>query len=224
MRIYKCSTFQPTFDFEKFFITKGCSIIAGIDEAGRGALSGPLYVGLVVYKDEFIFDPSEQILDLIDDSKRLSPNKRNELLGLVEKYSQFALTEIISHRIIDKENVNRATEYALLKLLKRIPVKPDLILMDGNFNFDVGIPVVPLRKGDSVSISIASASIIAKVKRDRLVEKFELLYPGYGLDRNKGYGTLEHRRAIMKLGPSPIHRKTYKPLSDMLNQSLYEDQ
>ena len=219
MQIYKRSTFRPTFDVEKFCISKGYSTIAGIDEAGRGALSGPLYVGLVVYKDVFIFDPAAQIMDTIDDSKRLSPQKRGELLGYVEKYSEFALTEIVSHRIIDKQNVNRATEYAIMKLLNRINVRPDVILLDGNFNFNLGIPVVPLIKGDTVSISIASASIVAKVKRDKIIEKFDLFYPGYGFDRNKGYGTLEHRRAIERLGPSPIHRKTYKPVSDMLNQS-----
>jgi ribonuclease HII len=139
---------------------------------------------------------------------------------LINEYSDFSAHTLISHRIIDRINVNNATEYAIKKLIKKIPIKPDIILLDGNFRFNLGIPVISIIKGDSLSISIASASILAKVKRDIMIEKYDLIYPGYSFKKNKGYGTSEHINAIKNTGISPIHRKTYEPVASMIDDSL----
>lgn len=205
-----------SFEIEKKLLTQGYKIIAGIDEAGRGALAGPLSVGLVIYDKSFIQNPTKEILLYIRDSKELSPKKRNEVLKLVSRQSVCAYTAIVPHHIIDKLNINRATEYAVKLLLKKATPAPEIIIMDGNFNFDVGIPFIPVIKGDSKSITIASASIAAKVKRDGLMDKYELIYPGYSFINNKGYGTGVHLKAISNLGPCQIHRKTYEPVKSMV--------
>jgi ribonuclease HII len=207
-----------SFEIEKKLLADGYNIIAGIDEAGRGALAGPLSVGLVIFNKSFIQNPTEEILLRIRDSKELSPQKRNKALKLIERESVCVKTAIISHQIIDKLNVNRATEYAVKLLLKKASPSPDIIIMDGNFKFNVGIPFIPIIKGDSKSISIASGSIAAKVKRDSIMDKYELIYPGYSFIKNKGYGTNAHRKAISELGPCLIHRRTYEPVKSMVKE------
>jgi ribonuclease HII len=207
-----------SFEIEKKLLTEGYKIIAGIDEAGRGALAGPLSVGLVIFNKSFIQNPTEEILLCIRDSKELSPQKRNKALKLIERESVCVKTAIISHQIIDRLNVNRATEYAVKLLLKKATPSPDIIIMDGNFKFNVGIPFIPIIKGDSKSISIASGSIAAKVKRDGIMDKYELIYPGYSFIKNKGYGTSAHREAISELGPCLIHRRTYEPVKSMVKE------
>jgi ribonuclease HII len=207
-----------SFEIEKKLLTEGYKIIAGIDEAGRGALAGPLSVGLVIFNKSFIQNPTEEILLCIRDSKELSPQKRNKALKLIERESVCVKNAIISHQIIDKININRATEYAVKLLLKKATPTPDIIIMDGNFKFNVGIPFIPIIKGDSKSISIASGSIAAKVKRDSIMDKYELIYPGYSFIKNKGYGTSAHREAISELGPCFIHRRTYEPVKSMVKE------
>lgn len=209
-----------SFEIEKKLLAEGYKIIAGIDEAGRGALAGPLAVGLVIYDKSFIQNPTEEILLRIRDSKELSPQKRNKALKLIVKESIYVKTALIPYQIIDRLNINRATEYAVKLLLEKASPRPDVIIMDGNFKFNVGIPFIPIIKGDSKSISIASGSIAAKVKRDSIMDKYELIYPGYSFIKNKGYGTSAHREAITKLGPCQIHRKTYEPVKSMVK---YED-
>ena len=207
-----------SFDIEMGLLDKGFSIIAGVDEAGRGSLAGPLSLGLVVYSVALIRNPPDEIISSIRDSKKLSPKKRTDALFLVEKNAVMHSFELVSHRIVDSLNVNGATEYALKKLLENISPLPDIILMDGNFSFDPGIPVLSVVKGDSKSFSIASASIVAKVNRDRIMKEYDSLYSGYSFGRNMGYGTLEHRKAIIRLGPSEIHRRTYEPVRGMLGR------
>ncbi|MDY6933110.1 MAG: ribonuclease HII [Spirochaetota bacterium] len=206
---------NPSFNIERALLDKGYKTIAGIDEAGRGALAGPLVVGLVIYRDSFIMNPDTQIINRVNDSKRLTPCERNRVLSIIEEYSEFACVEIVSHQIIDNININRATEYGIQRLLHSMPYPPDIILLDGNFSFDLKIPVIAIIKGDTKSISIASASVVAKVRRDNLMVEFDPIYPGYGFKKNKGYGTKEHRRAIQSIGPSPIHRRSYKPVSEI---------
>jgi ribonuclease HII len=206
---------EISFEIEKKLLTDGYKIIAGIDEAGRGALAGPLAVGLVIFDESFIWNPTRDILSHVRDSKELSPQKRNKALKLIEKESVCFSAVLIPHYVIDRSNINRATEYAVMLLLQKSSPRPDIIIMDGNFKFNLGIPFLPVIKGDSKSISIASGSIAAKVKRDGIMEKYELIYPGYSFKKNKGYGTVEHREAIARLGPCPIHRKTYEPVKSM---------
>lgn len=215
-----------SFELENIFLEEGCKIIAGVDEAGRGALAGHLSVSLVIFQDTFIKNPHYDILEKVRDSKKLSPGKRTDALNFIKKHSLYTVNTLVSHRLVDRLNINRATEYAIGKLLKKIPLRPDVIMMDGNFSFDIGIPMRSIVKGDSLSFSIASASIAAKVTRDRIIEKFDLIYPGYSFKNNKGYGTAEHIKAIIKNGPSPIHRKSYEPVRSMLDDSarLFNDQ
>jgi len=205
----------PTFDLERAHAERGCALIAGVDEAGRGALAGPLAVGLVVYPTHLFSEPPDGRLSGVRDSKQLTPRQREKAETAVRAAAQVALTAFVSHRIIDKINVNRATEAGLRKLLRMLPRTPDIILMDGTFSFDVGVPIVPIVGGDSRSMSIASASILAKVARDALLRGLDARYPGYGFHENKGYGTRAHRTAIEMIGPSPVHRLTYDPVRSL---------
>lgn len=164
-------------------------------------------------------------LSLINDSKKLTHKKRCSALEVIEKFADNVYCAMVSHRIVDRLNVNGATFYALSALVEKMPVKPDIIIMDGNFKFNLRIPLLSIIKGDSKSISIASASIAAKVKRDAILNKFDLLYPGYGLSRNKGYGTLEHRNSIIASGPSHIHRRSFEPVKSMsMKSGLFDNE
>lgn len=207
-------SFIPTFSLERDLIEEGFSLIAGVDEAGRGSLAGPLSVGLVMYDASFILTNIRGIPG-INDSKKLTPCRRTAALDVIRRHSLTATSIMVNHRVIDRLNVNGATEYAILNLLKFLPVKPDILLLDGNFSFNLGIPVRSILKGDERSTSIASASIAAKVRRDAVLDTFDSLYPGYNFKRNKGYGTREHIRAIAAAGCSPIHRRSYEPVKSM---------
>jgi ribonuclease HII len=211
-------SFAPDFSMELEMLEKGHLIIAGIDEAGRGALAGPLSVGCTVYAADFIRNPDGAIFSTVNDSKLLTPSRRNLALQYIRRHSLFWKAQMVSHSTVDRLNINGATEYAIKKLLADMPHKPDIILLDGNFSFDLGIPSISVKKGDRRSLSIASASIAAKVTRDGIMERFAEIYPGYDFDASKGYGTLRHREALEKSGGCPIHRRSYEPLKSLLSQ------
>jgi len=206
-----------SFEIEKRLLTQGYNFIAGIDEAGRGALAGPLVVGLVIFSRSYIYNPSQHLTDNVRDSKKLSPPKRTEALQIIEKAAIYSDIAVISHDTVDKLNVNAATEHAILLLLKKADPVPDIIIMDGNFKFKFGIPYHSIIKGDEKSFTIASGSIAAKVNRDKLMKQYDKKYPGYSFSKNMGYGTREHLEAISRKGPSEIHRKSYKPVSELYN-------
>ncbi len=215
----------PDFSIEKKLYSQGYRIIAGIDEAGRGALAGPLSVGMVIYSLSIIEDTPESIINSIADSKKLTTKKREEALSVIKENSLSYSSEFVSHNIIDSINVNRATEAGIHKLLAKSEIKPDIIIMDGNFKFKFDIPFISVIKGDNKSISIASASIVAKVLRDDLMNKIDCRYPGYGFSGNKGYGTREHMAAIAGTGYSKVHRKSYEPVKSIIeNQRLHCDE
>lgn len=207
----------PSFNIEKILIKKGYKIIAGIDEAGRGSLAGPLAVGLVIYSMPFILKPAKDIENFVKDSKKLTGKKRTHALELIEKHSSISAITLVSHKLIDKINVNKATEFAINKLLNKIPVTPDLAIIDGNFSFKLEVPYISIPRGDSKSISIASASIIAKVKRDQILERLDPIYPEFDMKNNKGYGTKKHIDSIQKVGFSPIHRLSYEPVKSIIS-------
>ena len=190
-------------------------IIAGADEAGRGSLAGPLSVGLVIFDSSMFSSPVPEDLLSVQDSKKLSPARRSEALPLVERIARVALCEHVDADIVDRLNPNRATKYALDALLERSPVKPDLLLMDGTFKFDFSCSYRAVKKGDSLSMSIAAASIVAKVTRDCLMDSLDPLYPDYCFSVHKGYGTALHLEKIRAHGPSPIHRRSYEPVKSM---------
>jgi ribonuclease HII len=207
-----------SFEIEKMLLSGGYNIIAGVDEAGRGSLAGPLAVSLAIFSSKVIQSAPEALLSQVRDSKQLSPKKRKSALELIKRTAEYYSTSIIPNQIIDRLNINRATEYAVKELVEKAALRPDIIIMDGNFKFEVGVPLLSVIKGDSKSITIASGSIIAKVTRDGIMEKYDLQYPGYSLKKNKGYGTREHQAAILKHGPCEIHRTSYEPTKSYLNK------
>ena len=190
----------------------GYVCVAGIDEAGRGALAGPVVAACVVL-------PFERFPPGIDDSKQLRPEQRQALYGPIIAVARGVGIGIVDAETVDRLNVLRATHQAMRLALENLPcgLRPDLALIDG-------LPVIPfpltqwaLIKGDGRSASIAAASIIAKVTRDRLMTQYALEYPAYGFDSHKGYGSPLHLRALQEHGPCPLHRQTFRPLSLLIS-------
>lgn len=188
--------------FEKECIEEGTPIACGIDEAGRGPLAGPVVAAAC------ILDPDKPIYGL-DDSKKLSPKKRDQLYDeIIAKAKCFCVIRV-EPKEIDEVNILNATKNAMRACVKGLAIKPDVLLIDA-VNLDgTGIPVKPIIKGDAKSNSIAAASILAKVSRDRIMEEYDKEYPGYGFAQHKGYGTAAHYAAIHELGISPIHRMSF---------------
>ncbi len=215
----------PDFSIEKELYSQGYRFIAGIDEAGRGALAGPLSLGMVIYPLSLFNDIPGPVSRSIADSKKLTAKKREKAVSVIADYSLSHASAFVSHTAIDRTNINIATEKGILKLLAKSEIKPDVIIMDGNFKFKFDIPFISVIKGDNRSISIASASIIAKVSRDNLMDKLDCRYPGYGFCGNKGYGTREHMASLADKGFSTIHRKSYEPVKSIIEcrRSLFDE-
>ena len=178
------------------------SFICGIDEAGRGPLAGPVAAGAVIL-------PGDCDILYLNDSKQLTEKKREELYDVIMEKALAAATGFVSPRRIDEINIVQATCEAMRMAIDALKVKPDLLLNDAVTIPGVSIKQVPIIRGDAQSVSIAAASIIAKVERDRRMKEYDRLYPEYGFASNKGYGTRTHIEAIRKFGPSPIHRRSF---------------
>lgn len=176
--------------------------ICGIDEAGRGPLCGPVVAAAVILPDEY------NIL-YINDSKKLSETKREEVYKEIDKYAVAYGVGIVSPERIDEINILQATYEAMRTAIHKFSVTPDILLNDAVTIPMVDIKQVPIIKGDAKSQSIAAASIVAKVTRDHLMEEYDKLYPEYGFAKHKGYGTAAHIKAIKEYGPCPIHRRTF---------------
>ncbi len=203
----------PNFDIEQE-LARDNLIIAGIDEAGRGCLAGPLSVGMVIYDPMLFGQILPEGMCIINDSKKLTHEKRLYAYDIIKNCSRYHSCCFVSSKYIDKENINIATQYAIEQLLISSPLKPDILIIDGNYKFDLHLPYISIIKGDSKSLTIASASIVAKVKRDALMDEYENIYHGYGFNSNKGYGTKKHIMMIEK-SISPIHRKSYEPVKSL---------
>ncbi len=186
--------------FERAYIDY--QYICGIDEVGRGPLAGPVCAGAVIL-------PKDVDILYINDSKQLTAAKREELYDKITNKAISAKTAFISPEVIDKINILQATYEAMRTAVNNLSITPDILLNDAVTIPKVNIKQVPIIKGDAKSISIAAASIVAKVERDRLMEKYDELYPEYGFARNKGYGSKEHIEALKKYGPCPIHRRSF---------------
>lgn len=176
--------------------------VCGIDEAGRGPLCGPVVAAAVILPDEY------NIL-YINDSKKLSETKREEVYKEIDKYAVSYGVGIVSPERIDEVNILQATYEAMRTAIHKLSVTPDILLNDAVTIPMVDIKQVPIIKGDAKSQSIAAASIVAKVTRDHLMEEYDKLYPEYGFAKHKGYGTAAHIKAIKEYGPCPIHRRTF---------------
>ena len=188
--------------FENECIAEGMPIACGIDEAGRGPLAGPVVAAAC------ILDPEKPVYGL-DDSKKLSPKKRDQLYDeIVEKAKAFCIIRV-EPKEIDEINILEANKNAMRAAVKGLVVKPDVLLIDAVNLSGTGIPVKPIIKGDAKSNSRAAASILAKVARDRIMVEYDKEYPGYGFAQHKGYGTAAHYAAIHELGISPIHRLSF---------------
>ena len=201
-------SYKPLCDFENRAIRNGYNRIAGTDAAGRGALAGPVVAACIM------LDPSN-IPSGIDDSKKLSAAKREELYGKLEKSALSIGIGTIPPSVIDEVNIYGATKLAMKSALASMGIRPDFLLIDSVKLLDITISSLPIVKGDQKSVSIAAASIIAKVYRDRIMDGYSAEYPGYGFSSHKGYGTRMHRDALERYGPTPIHRMTFNPVKSM---------
>ena len=193
-RTYKLSEFERKYSDYEF--------ICGIDEVGRGPLAGPVVAGAVIL-------PKDCDILYINDSKKLSAKKREELYEVIMEKAVCAKTAVVSPKVIDEINILQATYEAMREAVNKLSVKPDILLNDAVTIPGIDVKQVPIIKGDAKSLSIASASILAKVTRDRLMVEYDSLYPEYGFAKHKGYGTKVHIEAIKEYGPCPIHRRTF---------------
>lgn len=187
---------------EQTHYDRGVTLICGVDEAGRGPLAGPVCAAAV------ILPPNIQIPGL-NDSKKLSDKKRRELYPVIKELAVAYGIAFADHSEIDEINILQATYLAMERAIAQLQVKPELALIDGNRAKDFGIPVETVVHGDSLSASIAAASVLAKVTRDDYMLEMAQRYPGYGFEIHKGYGTKAHYAALTQLGVSPIHRMTF---------------
>lgn len=181
---------------------QGYKLVCGVDEAGRGPLAGPVCAAAVIL-------PPDLEIPGLDDSKKLSDKRRRELFPIIQEQAVAYGIGFASHEEIDSINILQATFLAMERAIAQLSVKPEFALIDGNREKDFGLPVKTVVKGDSLSASIAAASVLAKVSRDVLMEQYAEEYPQYGFEIHKGYGTKAHYEALRQFGPSPIHRMSF---------------
>ena len=187
---------------EKIYANK-IEYICGIDEAGRGPLAGPVVVGAVIL-------PKDSFIEGINDSKKISEKKRDKIFDLITEEAIAYSVGIVSQNTIDEINILNATKLGVKIALEELKTKPDMIMIDALKGMDtLGIPYMSIIKGDAKCYSIAAASIIAKVTRDRLMRQWDEIYPVYGFSKHKGYGTKEHIEKIKEYGPCILHRKSF---------------
>jgi ribonuclease HII len=198
---------QPKDYFETIYYNRGFQRVAGIDEAGRGPLAGPVVAAAVIL-------PRQGINQELFDSKKLSPQKRDDLYGVILSEALGVGVGIVGQKTIDLLNILEATLEAMALAVKNLSLPPDFLLIDGLQGPRLPIPQKPIPKGDQLSNSISAASIIAKVTRDRMMEEYHQKYPLYNFARHKGYGTKEHLKAIQTYGICDLHRKTFRGVKE----------
>lgn len=190
--------------FEKQLLANGVTYIAGVDEVGRGPLAGPVVCAAVIMPIS-----ESEIIQGVDDSKKIAEKKREKLAELIKQKALAYCIFEVSEQEIDEINILEATKKGMCNALLGLNVKPDFVLTDGNMTLDIPFPQQSIVKGDALSYTIGCASIIAKVYRDNLMVEYAKTYPMYAFDKNKGYGTAVHINAIKEYGICPIHRKTF---------------
>jgi ribonuclease HII len=189
--------------FESIARGRGFLAPAGVDEAGRGPLAGPVVAAAVIFPPGY-HHPG------IRDSKKLSPGQRERIFPVIDREASACAVALATPEEIDRINILQASLLAMRRAVEALPSPPDFLYVDGNRRIPCGISQETLVGGDGRCISIAAASILAKVTRDRMMEEFDLVYPGYGFSVHKGYPTRDHMEAIRRLGPCPIHRRTFR--------------
>lgn len=198
---------EALYHYEFLAREKGCLLVAGVDEAGRGPLAGPVVVAAVIL-------PLGLFLPHLNDSKKLSPAVREELFSAIMESAVAVEIVSISEKIIDEKNIYQATKQGMYEAVSALRPQPQHVLLDA-VPLKLSMTSSPIVHGDAKSASIAVASIAAKVTRDRLMLKYDEEYPQYGFKRHKGYGTAEHLAALRKYGPCPIHRRSFEPVLSM---------
>ena len=189
---------------EREYAARGLRAVAGVDEVGRGPLAGPVVCAAVIM-------PLEEALRVpgVNDSKKLSPKKREQLAERIRAVARAYAVEEVSAAVIDEINILQATRLGMKRAVEKLSPPADMVLTDGNMTLDIALPQRSVVKGDALVYSIGAASILAKVYRDALMRDYAAQYPGYAFERNAGYGTAQHIRAILEVGICPIHRRTF---------------
>lgn len=201
-------------NFDNSFLSEKIKIIAGTDEVGRGPLAGPVVAASVIFSND-------RIIVGVNDSKKMTEIQREKLFPEIISSALCVGISVISHGKIDKINILQASLLGMKTAVNRLKIKPDLVLIDGNKTFSSNIKTIAVVKGDSRSFAIASASIVAKVVRDRIMKRLDKYFPQYLWAKNKGYPTKEHIDAVKLYGPSQLHRKSF--LRNILSDYYYEN-
>ena len=194
-------------EYEKKLWDAGYEFVAGVDEAGRGPLAGPVYAAAVIF-------PKGLVIDGVNDSKKLTEKKREQLYDVIKENAIAYSIVSVDEKEIDEINILNAAMKAFKMALDELSQKADFALLDGNIAPQMDIPYEAVVKGDAKVQAIAAASILAKVERDRYITEMDKIYPQYGFAKHKGYPTKDHKEAVAKYGPSPIHRLTFKGVSE----------
>lgn len=202
---------MPNFEIENSLL-KDYRWVAGIDEAGRGAWAGPVVSAVVILNPE-------KIDKRINDSKKIAPKEREKLFEWIKKNCLSYGIGIVDEKIIDQINILEATKYSIGLALKKIKIRPEYLLIDAMTIESIAIPQKSIIKGDSISYSIAAASILAKVTRDQIMKKYDKIYQEYNFASHKGYGTFAHKTALQDFGACPIHRFSYRPIKELKKKS-----
>ena len=200
----------PALDNEIALQAQGYRFIAGLDEAGRGAWAGPVVAAAVILPPERL--DLAALLDGVNDSKKLTPGQRELCFDLIQQTALAIAVGVAPAKLVDEHNVVGATRYAMEQALVGLNPPPDYLLIDHLKLPSLKLPQTAFPQADSISLTVAAASIIAKVTRDRMMVEYSATYPGYAFERHKGYGTELHRAALAQLGPCPLHRLSYEPL------------
>lgn len=205
---------RPSFAEEKMLEAQGYQYIAGIDEVGRGSLAGPVVAAAVILPGHI----DTPWLSQVKDSKQLSPARRESLFHHIHEVAISIGIGVVPHQIIDARGIIKATRLAMKLAIDQLSSPPEFLLIDYMRLPEVPLPQKGITNGDCLCFSIACASIIAKVSRDHMMREFNGIYPGYGLAQHKGYGTKGHLTCLRRLGSSPIHRQSFKPVKDLIQQ------
>jgi ribonuclease HII len=203
---------MPSLAEERMLEAQGYQLIAGIDEAGRGALAGPVVAAAVILPSQI----AAPWLDQVKDSKQLTPARRQLLFGYIRDIAISVGIGMVHHEVIDDRGIVKATRLAMKLAIDHLSPSPESLLIDYMYLPEVPLPQKGITNGDELCLSIACASIVAKVSRDRLMIELDGAYPGYGLAQHKGYGTKGHLACLYRLGPSPIHRQSFRPVKYMI--------